>query len=211
MNPPVVAMLRDIVPLRPLRHSEALRIAELQAQRFLALVGVSQPPVPERVIAELPKVEIARLSPFPVSGATHWAAGRWLVGINGAEPATRQRFSVAHELKHIIDHRFVQLIYSQFPENERHDKVEQICDYFAGCLLMPRPWVKRIYCSGVQDIAELSRRFGVSQAAMTVRLNQIGLVDPAPRCLPTTSDWTRRALEQIKDRPLYQRSASYVT
>ena len=33
MNPPVVTKLRDMVPLRPLRYSEALRIAELQAQR----------------------------------------------------------------------------------------------------------------------------------------------------------------------------------
>lgn len=211
MNPPVITKLRDMVPLRPLRHSEALRIAELQTQRFLALVGVTQPPVPERIIAELPKIEITRLSPFPTSGASHWAAGRWLVAINGAEPLTRQRFSVAHEFKHIIDHRFVKLIYSALPESERHERIEQTCDYFAGCLLMPRPWVKRIYGSGVQDIPQLAQVFGVSQAAMTVRLNQIGLTDPVPRCLPIASDWTRRALEQIKDRPLYQRTSCYVT
>jgi Zn-dependent peptidase ImmA (M78 family) len=211
MNPSIVTKLRDIVPLRPLRYSEALRLAELQAQRFVAMAGITQPAVPERIIAELPKIEITRLNPFPTSGASHWAAGRWLVAINGAEPATRQRFSVAHEFKHIVDHRFVKLIYSAFPEKERHAMVEQICDYFAGCLLMPRPWVKRIYCSGVQEVPELAQRFGVSSAAMTVRLNQIGLIDPTPRCLPTTSDWTARALRQIQDRPLYQRTACYVT
>ena len=54
----------------------------------------------------------------------------------------------------------MKLIYSGFPENERHAMVEQICDYFAGCLLMPRPWVKRVYCSGVQDLPELAQTFG---------------------------------------------------
>lgn len=211
MNPPVISRLRDMVPLRPLRHSEALRIAELQAQRFLKMTNVTQPAVPERIIAELPKIEVTRLIPFPTSGASHWAAGRWLVAISGSEPATRQRFSVAHEFKHILDHRFVQLIYSGLPEKERHEMVEQVCDYFAGCLLMPRPWVKRIYCSGVQHIPELAQMFGVSTAAMTVRLNQVGLVDPTPRCLPVASDWTRRALAQIKDRPNYQRTTCYVT
>lgn len=211
MSPPFVTKLRDVVPLRPLRRWEALRIAELQAQRFLKLSGVTGPAVPERIITELPRIQVTHLNPFPTSAASHWAAGRWLVAIRATEPATRQRFSLAHEFKHIIDHRFVKLIYSGFPETERHEMVEQICDYFAGCLLMPRPWVKSIYCSGVQDLPELARTFGVSQAAMEVRLNQIGLIDPTPRCLPISTDWTRRALQQIKDRPMYQREASNAT
>lgn len=211
MTPAVLTRLRDMVPLRALRRSEALRIAELQAQTFLALTGVHEPAVPERIIAEQPRLEIIRLSPFPTSGASHWAAGRWLVAINGAEPATRQRFSVAHEFKHIIDHRFASLIYSQFPNEERHQMIEQICDYFAGCLLMPRPWMKRIYCSGVQHLPELAHIFGVSQAAISVRLRQIGLVEATPRCLPTTRDWTAQAVEQLPKRPLYQRTAALVT
>jgi Zn-dependent peptidase ImmA (M78 family) len=211
MNPSLVTKLRDTVPLRPLRYSEALRLAEVQAQRFLALAGVTEPSVPERIITDLPYVQVNRLSPFPSSGASHWSRGRWLVVLNGSEPATRQRFSLAHEAKHILDHRFVALMYSSFPDSERRDMIERICDYFAGCLLMPRPWVKSIYCSGVQHLPELAQRFGVSQAAMSVRLKQIGLVEPTPRCLPVVKDWTLRALSEITERPHYQRTASYVT
>ncbi len=210
-NPRVLTNLRDTVPLRPLRYSEALRLAELQAQKYLALSGVTEPSVPERIITELPYVQVMRMSPFPTSGATHWSRGRWLVVLNGSEPATRQRFSLAHEVKHIIDHRFAEFIYSAFPENERHDMIERICDYFAGCLLMPRPWVKRIYCSGVQHLPDLAQTFGVSQAAISVRLSQIGLTDPTPRCLPVSKDWTLKTLEQLASGPLYQRVASYVT
>lgn len=211
MSPTVVTKLRDTVPLRPLRYSEALRIAELQAQRFLVLEGINEPALPERIIAELPRIEVARLTPFPTSGASHWAQGRWLVVVNGSEPATRQRFSLAHEFKHIIDHRFAKLIYSAFPDTERHAMVEQVCDFFAGCLLMPRPWVKRAWTSGIQRTPDLARTFGVSQAAISVRLSQIGLTDPLPRCLPITKDWTFAALEQIDNRAHYQRVASYVT
>jgi Zn-dependent peptidase ImmA (M78 family) len=209
----VLGQARDRVdePYGPLLYSEALRLSELQAQRFLKMVGVTEPAVPERVITELPRVRVSRISPFPTSGATHWAQGQWLIVLNGAEPAGRQRFSLAHELKHIMDHRFTSLIYSAFPESERNAMVEQICDYFAGCLLMPRPWVKRIYCSGTQHLSELARTFGVSQAAMAVRLSQIGLTPPAPRCLPVDKDWTLRALSEIVGRPLYERAASFVT
>lgn len=210
MIPPVLTKLRDIVPLRPLRHSEALQIAEIQAQRLLALSRIAEPPVPERVIAQIPKIEITRLSPFPTSGASHWAAGRWLVGINGSEPMARQRFSLAHEFKHIVDHRFVHLIYSEFPERERAGMVEQICDYFAGCVLMPRPWVKRIYDSGVQYAPDLAHVFGVSRAAMAVRLRQLGMPASKPRCLPRT-DWTQWNKEVLSHHPWYQREACYVT
>jgi Zn-dependent peptidase ImmA (M78 family) len=211
MTPSAITKLRDMVPLRPLRYSEALRLAELQAQKFLELSEVTGPSVPERIITELPKFHVARLSPFPTSGASHWSQGRWLVALNGSEPATRQRFSLAHEFKHIVDHRFVRLTYSRFPEAERRDLVEHICDYFAGCLLMPRPWVKHLYCSGLQYLPELAQAFGVSQAAMTVRLNQIGLVEAAPRCLPISKDWTLKDLNDLRDRPIYQRVANYVT
>lgn len=211
MNPPVVTRLRDMVPLRPLRMSEALRIAELQSNRFLVLSGITEPSVPERIMTELPRVQVTHLSPFPSSAASHWANGRWLIALRGSEPATRQRFSLAHEIKHIIDHRFVGLIYSTFPKGERHAMIEQVCDYFAGCLLVPRPWLKRIYCSGVQHLPELARTFGVSQAAMTVRLSQVGLTPPTPRCLPSPNDWTIKAIEQLANRPIYQRTTSYVT
>jgi predicted transcriptional regulator len=211
MNTSAVTKLRDKVPLRPLLYSEALRLAELQAQTFLAMSGVTEPQVPERIISDLPRIGVARMSPFPSSGATHWSSGRWLVVVNGSEPAARQRFSLAHEFKHIIDHRFTKLVYSQFPEAQRADMIERICDYFAGCMLMPRPWVKRLWCSGRQQLPDLAQAFGVSQAAMSVRLSQIGLTDPAPRCLPAPKDWTLKALEEIARRPKYQRVASCVT
>jgi Zn-dependent peptidase ImmA (M78 family) len=211
MTSPITS-LRDIVPLRPLRYLEAIRLAEFQAQRFLAMNDITAPSVPERIIRDLPKLHVARLSPFPVSGASHWSNGRWLVAINGSEPTTRQRFSLAHEFKHIIDHRFARLTYSAFPEADRHQMIEQVCDYFAGCLLMPRPWVKRLYFSGINEVPNLATTFGVSQAAMTVRLQQIGLVQATPRCQPiSNADWTRHALRDLHDRPIYQRVASYAT
>jgi hypothetical protein len=211
MKPGPITTLRDIVPLRPLRYVEAIRLAEFQAQKFLKLSGITEPSVPERIIRDLPKLHVAHLSPFPVSGASNWANGRWVIAIKGSEPASRQRFTLAHEFKHILDHRFVHVIYSAFPEADRHQMIEQICDYFAGCLLMPRPWLKRLYFEGLNHVPDLAETFGVSQAAMTVRLYQIGVLDPAPRCAPAGEEWTKQILSDLKDRPIYQRVASYAT
>lgn len=95
--------------------------------------------------------------------------GRWVVAINSSEPWTRQRFSLAHELFHI------------------HDKGERLADYFAGVALMPKPLVKRYVGRGERP-THLALRFGVSPRAMNVRLHQLGLTDPTPRCRrPETS------------------------
>lgn len=206
MNRGVVASLRDLVPLRPLTYGEHLRIAELQANRFLKLVGVHEAPVPERVITELPRIQVEHISPFLVSGATHWSSGQWLVILNGAEPRVRQRFSLAHEFKHIIDHRFADLIYSSFAPADRKVLTEQLCDFFAGCLLMPRPWLKSTYAGGLQHLPSLARQFDVSQAACQVRLSQIGMTDPTPRCGRPTTDWATRALRSAGT-DVYQRAA----
>jgi Zn-dependent peptidase ImmA (M78 family) len=170
------------MPTRPLTQPEALHIAELQAVRLLALGEVDEPPVPEGLISELPRVKVERLSPLPMSGYTTWSNGRWLIVLNRIEPYTRQRFSLFHETKHMLDHPFVSDAYGKVQGQSPQEWAERVCDHFAACLLMPKPWVKRIYCNeGVQQVPELARRFGVSQAAMRLRLLNLGLIEPTPR------------------------------
>lgn len=205
MSRAIVRALRDFVPIRPLSREEALRIAELQATRLLELSGITSGPVPERIITELPRIDVRRFSPLPVSGATEWANSQWLVVLNAAEPVTRQRFSLAHEFKHILDHRFIDHLYQGVPERDRAAWVEQVCDYFAGCVLMPRAWVKRAWTTGNQHLPELALSFGVSQAAMTVRLNQIGLTEPQQRCGRHDLSWQ---LAAAKSKPIYNRARS---
>ncbi len=180
--PNLIASLRALTPKRPLTFGEALRIAELQATRLLAAQGITSGPVPETVATTLPRVQIQRMSPIPVSGSTHWAKGRWLITINGAEPLFRQRFSLAHEVKHVLDAPFAHFLYPAFLGQSSAERTEQVCDYFAACLLMPRSWVKTAWREGPQSLSALSARFAVSQMAMRVRLLSIGLVEPGPRC-----------------------------
>jgi hypothetical protein len=204
----VIATLRDCVPIRPLTREEALRVAELQAQRFHALLGSDMPPTADELIAGLPRIQIERMSPIPVSGSAHWSAGRWLIVLNGAESAARQRFSLAHEFKHILDHRFIDVLYRGVAARDRDRWIEFVCNHFAGCLLMPRPWVKRLYCSGIQRLDELAAHFGVSQAAMQYRLNWIGLVGPQPRCARQHPGWRLQAWPRAGTPASYQRSPS---
>jgi hypothetical protein len=46
---------------------------------------------------------------------------------------------------------------------------------------------------------------------MSVRLSQIGLTPPTPRCLPKDHDWTLQAMSEIREKPTYQRLAHAIT
>jgi Zn-dependent peptidase ImmA (M78 family) len=180
-----ISELRDLMPLRQLSQREALHLAKLQAARLLSLGEVTDGPVPEGLITELPQVDVryAHSADAPASGVMHWKDGRYLIVIDHTErPIGRCRFSLAHELKHALDHPYVTTLYPALSRLTSKQRQEQVCDYFAACLLMPRPWVVRAWVSGVQDIAKLCNRFEVSGVAMERRLRDLGLTEPAVRC-----------------------------
>ncbi len=174
--------LRALVPRRPLTHHEALRVAELQANRLLQLTGVREGGTPTEIVSGLPFVEVGLRSDLPVSGLTNWFKPRWLILLNANEPAVRRRFSLMHEFKHILDHDGIGYLYPNTVMLDGERRAELVADYFAACLLMPKRLVKRRWGEGQQQLGELAAEFGVSAVAMRYRLQQLGLLDGYQRC-----------------------------
>jgi Zn-dependent peptidase ImmA (M78 family) len=181
----IINELRQLMPHRPLSTEEARAIAERQASRFRELLGLSDEPfLPRDAVASLPKVSVAYDADLPQSGSSHWTGAVWQITVNGSEPFTRQRYTMAHELKHILDAPFDEYCYSGPGGGSATQRAEYICDYFAACVLMPKRMVVQAFTSGVdlQRPAELARIFGVSTRAIQVRLQELGLIDAKYRC-----------------------------
>jgi predicted transcriptional regulator len=175
----VIAECRHLCPYRPLAPWEARSIAERQAHRFHALLGITEPPFPKEAIEGLPRLEVRYIESPSLSGAIRWRRGTWRMLINGSESRARQAFSRAHELKHIIDHPLADTIFKNSRFGSAEQAAERAADYFAASLLMPRPWLKRcFYDEGFRDPRVLARRFGVSLPAMRWRFDQLGLLEP---------------------------------
>ncbi|WP_433703002.1 ImmA/IrrE family metallo-endopeptidase [Prescottella equi] len=178
----ILTQLRAVIPARTtIGFGEALRVAELHANRLLELHHVRSAPTPSEVVTELPKLHVERIS-APVSGASFWNGHSWVIQLNRTESRARQRFTLAHEYKHIIDHGATDRLYPGSRRLSSAQQAERAADYFAGCLLVPRRLLKRAWGSGTQRPTDLAQRFGVSEAAITVRLAQTGLVDRTDRC-----------------------------
>lgn len=176
----VIADLRRMQPHRPLSWPEAKGVSERQALRLLDFFFIKGPPTPELVIACLADLSVDRRTGWPTSGmAIHGGGRHWRIVINADEPPQRQRFSLAHEFKHVLDDPMIDRLHAHLPESERNGRAERLCDYFAACLLMPRVWVKRDWCAGMQRIDDLAHRYYVSPAAMTNRLSDLGIAPPS--------------------------------
>ena len=191
----VLQVLRALVPERPLQDHEATGIAERQATRLLAIFNQIEPPVDVSLIGELPRIEV-RVVPNQdiagLSGFTQWKRpeSRWLIAINRDDSRTRRRFSLGHEFKHILDNPYIDVLYSTSSDKaSAHDPKEDMCDFFAACLLMPRPWVKRLWAQGIQDTAVLAATFVVSPMAMDRRLQELGLIEPRRRIHMRRGGW----------------------
>jgi Zn-dependent peptidase ImmA (M78 family) len=149
---------------------------------MLNMAKIDQPGTPDSLVTELPFLTITLGSDLPSSGLTRWEKPRWHIYLNRTESPVRRRYSMAHEIKHILDHGMSEHLYPTTQWGTSDVRSERVCDYFAASLLMPKRLVKRRFFQGQNDPVELSAEFGVSPMAMRFRLDQLGLTGPTPRC-----------------------------
>jgi Zn-dependent peptidase ImmA (M78 family) len=182
----VLAQLRAFSPRRPLRYAESLRIAEHQAYWLLHLASVKEPPVPTDLLLNLPRIDVVVGDQPLISGSAHWSGRRWVIVLNGHERERRQRFVLAHELKHIIDHTTRSYLYTGMPGMTAGEQAERAADYFAGCLLVPRRWLRAACGRGQTTSAVVARAFKVPVPVARGRLGQCGFA-------PSGEDGSRRS------------------
>ena len=160
-------------------------------RRLLVEHSVKGPPVPVEQLAKSVGAEV-RYSPFEgdVSGMLFRHGDQVVIGINSLHHPNRQRFSMAHEIGHLLMHQGMEVhVDHTYRVNLRNDLSSQAVDpdeiaanRFAAELLMPEEWLIRdlrgqdIDCEGEDDLKVLARKYGVSLKALTLRLTNLGII-----------------------------------
>lgn len=175
-----------------------MRPAEAEADRLLQKYRLRKPPVPIDEIAKGEGAQIARQRFEGTESGFILRDGKLaVIGVNTLTSRRRQRFTIAHELGHLLLHEGKSLIVDHaIRVNFRNDvsgmatDVEEIdANAFAATLLMPRSMVLgylKSYLAEVlhQDkpisrddlIAHSAREFDVSSEAMGYRLINLGVL-----------------------------------
>ncbi len=91
------------------------------------------------------------------------------IGFNGAHPWCRRRFTIAHEIGH--------LLFGHACTGNRGDGLhnEKEADIFAGELLVPTAFIKKDFAK-TRDLQELSKLYRVSDQTLTIKLMDARLV-----------------------------------
>jgi hypothetical protein len=127
-------------------------------------------------------VKAATLAPG-ISGEIRPDEDGFVIRINRHDPAKRQRFSVAHELAHFLLHADqigTGISDDVLYRSSLSDRREAQANRLAADILMPdglvRQQVEAAHEKGVGDlILFLAEEFAVSEAAMRIKLDQLGV------------------------------------
>ncbi|TMC47608.1 MAG: ImmA/IrrE family metallo-endopeptidase [Chloroflexi bacterium] len=171
------------------------RNPESAARELLSQLHIVTPPVP---VETIPQRLGARITYTEFEGTVSGmlfrdeSRGQVIIGVNHHHAKTRQRFTLAHEIAHLLLHRGKPVIVDRLVkvnlrnrESSMATNTQEIeANRFAAEFLMPRMMVneqvEKLLTSD-PDLAEnvlvvhLARTFGVSSEAMSYRLINLGI------------------------------------
>jgi Zn-dependent peptidase ImmA (M78 family) len=167
-------------------------LARRRAAELLQQARIRRAPVPVDRLARLAGAEI-HYEPFDgeVSGLLHRQQhGPIIIGVNSAHATTRQRFTIAHELGHLVLHRDETFHVDERPvirfrnqESSQATNAEEVeANQFASELLMPDYLLSKELSRLPADmspedaVSVLAKRFQVSEQALTLRLTRSGVL-----------------------------------
>lgn len=172
-----------MTPARP-RYSLISR----EVNDLLARAKIETPPVPVEDVAKLVGARI-KYNNFQneISGLLLRRNNAVVIGVASEQSLARQRFTIAHEIGHLLLHNGEELhVDADFRVNLRSsassradDVIEIEANTFAATLLMPAEFIKKdiarmqIDAEDSEQIDQLAAKYGVSAQAMTFRLLNI--------------------------------------
>jgi IrrE N-terminal-like domain len=165
------------------RLRKALRIRARDLLRKYAPVG---PPYDPYLVARGLGVDVQDTEIAGIEGFIETRNGRYVASISTGANETRRRFTLAHELCHVLlmrtaeDGKPVNLIRfranGNLPGLHQDPVEESLCNYFAGELLMPSDEIcKRLMGQKVvpATILDFARDYDVSQQAAAIQIVKV--------------------------------------
>lgn len=175
------------------------------ARKILTKHHVTKAPVPvEKIAGEYAEI-VFETMPDDISGMlvplpSHSRRQHWVIVVNATHAKVRQRFTIAHELAHILLHKYTSphadgrvIVRFRDENSSRGSNYEEIeANRFAAELLMPERTIRSLAARSKIDLADanddskavfemirLANRFQVSMQALSLRMANLGSFETA--------------------------------
>lgn len=161
-------------------------------RRLLMENKVARPPVPvERIARKIGARIVVQSLDDGVSGFVYKDKTQSIIGVNTYHSRTRQRFTIAHELGHLLleNRQGIHVDQGDFLLKFRDEDAskgtideERDANLFAAELLLPRGLLEKdvesfnaISATDDSQLRDLARRYEVSLQALLIRLSSMGI------------------------------------
>ena len=165
--------------------------AEEMAQVVVEATKVTKPPVPIERMAEAYGVRLHYESvQSTMSGYLYRDEIEPVIGVNSRHPEVRQRFTVAHELGHLLLHRSAGLRVDRemmgWGRSDGLTAAEEIeANVFAAAVLMPAELLEKDMeetesvdvLLDQRFVRDLAKKYEVSVQALVLRLSDLGYME----------------------------------
>lgn len=124
------------------------------------------------------EVAYRRFDDPEVAGNIERTGAGYRINLNAADPARRQRFTLAHEISHYVLHRDLigdGITDSGLYRSRLGGTIERQANRYAANLLMPARLVLEAWHAGDRSAQALGQQFNVSEKAASIRLGELGL------------------------------------
>ena len=148
------------------------------SDRFLAKHGAGHPPVPTELalLADEPNnIEIRPISLKRYGGALWRLEDGWIIYLNSNDSIPRQRFTLFHEVFHILAHRATPNPVFKRMGVDQGSFNELVADGFAMLVLASEKWVKEAWQES-QDVDKIAEMLIAPKALTWFRLKYLQLV-----------------------------------
>ena len=145
---------------------------------------MSEIPVNLRAIIDELGIEFREDPTLPATIAgklmREWSApSGYRITVNARDNPRRQRFTMAHELAHYVLHRDLlgegHIDSALYRSTTLSDEYERQADRFAAQILLPAETLREAFNNTSKALSVLARMFDVSDAALRIRLSELGL------------------------------------
>lgn len=167
-------------------------LLKTKAKELLEKSNIRRAPVPIEKLASALNA-IVRYQPFDgeVSGLVHNQDNQAVIGVNSNHAETRQRFTIAHEIGHLLLHQSERLHVDNQLRSvvSFRDEISSLgvddneieANQFAAELLMPEDFllrdVRELKSSEPEAaVEELAQKYRVSIQSMAIRLSKLGFI-----------------------------------
>jgi Zn-dependent peptidase ImmA (M78 family) len=164
--------------LQCMANTELLMLVEKLAEKQAEKITNKAIPVPMDVFADIlagKTVEI-RLVPLKSMHGAVWSLNdAWVIHLNSKDSTARQRFTLFHEVFHILAHCNAEPVFKKSQSQRAGDFNEMLADFFSGMIVLPAEMMRENW-QEIKDTGKMAALFDVPETVMYCGLKWMKLM-----------------------------------